>query len=342
MAHKQLKLTYAIKDGNGISISEVEKGLKCGCICPACGEALVAKKGDKTMHHFAHYSGSNCEYGYESSLHLAAKEILSNVTEITIPAVYLVFSSTYKEKELISEPKVIKIDNVELEKRFDSIIPDIVVHSGKKKLFIEIFVTHRVDEDKIKRIKENGVSTIEIDLSAKETTITNEELKNILVNDSEEKYWIYNTIAEQKLQQFYKNAEFKECIHRGLAVHIDYCPLKMRVWRGKPYANYFDDCIYCEYCISADSNGGVHCTGKQLISKTSDFNTNYEERKALKEARKKEADDKAITDGLCPKCGWPLVTRQSDYGSFLGCSNYPYCKFKAIPDRTTGELIVKE
>ena len=77
MASKQLNLIYATRDGSIVSIDDVKSGLKCGCTCPACGELLIAKKGQKMMHHFAHHSGHTCEYGYESSLHLAAKDILS-------------------------------------------------------------------------------------------------------------------------------------------------------------------------------------------------------------------------------------------------------------------------
>ncbi|MBQ5523446.1 MAG: hypothetical protein IIT86_11670 [Oscillospiraceae bacterium] len=65
---KQLNLIYALQNGSIVNISDVESGLKCNCVCPACGERLVAKKGNKMMHHFAHYSDANCAYGYESSL----------------------------------------------------------------------------------------------------------------------------------------------------------------------------------------------------------------------------------------------------------------------------------
>lgn len=37
--------------------------------------------------------------------------------------------------------------------------------------------------------------------------------------------------------------------------------------------------------------------------------------------------DMAITNGKCPKCGGSLVERRGRYGSFLGCSNYPKCRF---------------
>jgi DNA topoisomerase-1 len=33
------------------------------------------------------------------------------------------------------------------------------------------------------------------------------------------------------------------------------------------------------------------------------------------------------TDEVCPKCGAPLLIRQSKYGKFKACSKYPHCKF---------------
>lgn len=34
-----------------------------------------------------------------------------------------------------------------------------------------------------------------------------------------------------------------------------------------------------------------------------------------------------IEKGICPRCGGKLVEREGKYGRFLGCSNYPRCKF---------------
>jgi hypothetical protein len=31
--------------------------------------------------------------------------------------------------------------------------------------------------------------------------------------------------------------------------------------------------------------------------------------------------------GICPRCGGKLVEREGKYGVFMGCSNYPKCKF---------------
>lgn len=35
----------------------------------------------------------------------------------------------------------------------------------------------------------------------------------------------------------------------------------------------------------------------------------------------------AIANGKCPKCGGNIVEREGRYGKFLGCSNYPRCRF---------------
>lgn len=36
-----------------------------------------------------------------------------------------------------------------------------------------------------------------------------------------------------------------------------------------------------------------------------------------------------LESGICPRCSGTLVERQGRYGRFLGCSNYPNCKFIA-------------
>ena len=132
------KLIYALKDGNIVSIDEVQSGKNCGCVCPACGDELIARKGEKRMHHFAHRSNEGLRIWIRSpSLHLAAKDILSRSEKMVIPPVYVEFPQSGKPKELISKEREISIDDVELEKRFDDIIADIVVDSGDEHFFIE-------------------------------------------------------------------------------------------------------------------------------------------------------------------------------------------------------------
>ena len=52
---------------------------------------------------------------------------------------------------------------------------------------------------------------------------------------------------------------------------------------------------------------------------------------AFKEMEKKKPEE---TGELCPKCNSPLVIKQSKYGKFTACSNYPECKYIKPNDKT--------
>lgn len=264
MSDAPLKLTYALKDGAITHISKVESGLACGCICPSCRDKLIAKKGQVVRHHFTHHSKEPCEYGLETALHLAAKEIITSAKEMTIPQVKLQFPHSYRDGILIHESMKVQIDHVELEKRFEDIVPDIAIYSGEKKFFVEIFVTHAIDERKFEKIKKMDISTIEIDLSELSDLSDEAELMKVILEDNPKKIWKYNRVEEKLLQKYIAASEKLWIKHRGPAVHVDNCPKKMRTWRGKTYANVTDDCLACESLISwGGESNYILCIGKQ-------------------------------------------------------------------------------
>lgn len=41
-----------------------------------------------------------------------------------------------------------------------------------------------------------------------------------------------------------------------------------------------------------------------------------------------KVDKDFVDDMICPKCGTKLVKRSGKYGDFIGCSNYPHCRYK--------------
>ena len=49
----------------------------------------------------------------------------------------------------------------------------------------------------------------------------------------------------------------------------------------------------------------------------------------IKEVKRKQEN---INHNICPRCGSQLVIRNGKYGQFIGCSNYPKCKFTAKID----------
>ena len=57
---------------------------------------------------------------------------------------------------------------------------------------------------------------------------------------------------------------------------------------------------------------------------------------AFKEMEKKAPEE---TGEMCPKCGSPLVRKQSRYGKFVACSNYPECKYIQDNDKKEENVV---
>lgn len=54
---------------------------------------------------------------------------------------------------------------------------------------------------------------------------------------------------------------------------------------------------------------------------------NIEEKHVEDINKRKEEYNECVANMICPRCKGKLVERQGKYGKFIGCSNYPYCKF---------------
>ena len=347
MATQRQPILFALdEDGEVKHIDEVARGEKCRCI--ACGEKLIAKKGDRRLkiHHFAHAPGVDCEYGYESSLHLAAKHILEKAKGMVIPAIYINFPRSRKKPVLLQEAKKISIESVELECHLRDIIPDIVIHSDNSILIVEIFVTHSVNTTKLEKIRGKNISSIEIDLSSLDRNISVDELSNILLEDIQLKHWLYSAREAIWFKNFLCASEkliktpIKDQLYE-IGALVYGCPMPSRQWDGKPCANFEHDCLRCPYhiCSIKDENGldYVCCTGRMHIADSDDF--------SISEAQRIEKNKKIEISSFhtrvcktmdlldmkivytCPNCGYALCERKGQFGSFWGCRMYPNCRF---------------
>jgi len=97
---------------------------------------------------------------------------------------------------------MIHANDVRLECAIGHIIPDVLFVALGRKLLIEIFVTHRVDAEKRKRIEELGVATIEFDFSQMDRVVTKDDLRLVFLSDSREPghgrgEWIHHKDRQQ-------------------------------------------------------------------------------------------------------------------------------------------------
>lgn len=205
----QQNLPFGLRDGKLVHISDVNSGLACNCFCPGCGAVLVARKGEQKIHHFAHYNSEECAHGFETAIHIAAKDLLENRKEFTIPHLVAKLHELDFEDHLIAESRVVKFDNVYLEKVVDNIVPDVLVEIGSKKLLIEIAVTHYVDEEKQVKIENLGISTVEVDLNFLKKDFNFKDLEFYLIRDTSCKKWIYNA-QFNSLKEGYLNRKLKK------------------------------------------------------------------------------------------------------------------------------------
>ena len=215
-----MKNPYGLRDGVLVSVEEVERGLACNCTCPGCGHPLEAHKGDIRLPYFSHYRGAECGVGYETALHLLAKEVLSEQKRLLLPTLYVCPDrSVWREGTTINQVWVVhkwtRIDftNVYVEAALGEIIPDVILEVQGQRLLVEIKVTHGVDEKKLGKIQELNLSTVEYDFSAEDRAIDKQQLKHALIDQYQPRgfgggRWVYNTkSAEAKIRA---NREYLE------------------------------------------------------------------------------------------------------------------------------------
>lgn len=260
MALSLLRLPYGLKDGELIHISHASRGLSCDCVCPECGQRLLAKKGGSREHHFAHDGNANCASAVETALHLAAKKILEQRLEIVLPAVTVQFKGVPKPPITIAPEKRYTIDSVVLEKRIDKIVPDVLAYIQGRPLVVEVRVSHKVDSNKLDRIRNIELSAIEIDLSRAPRSFALTDIEPLVIEAGQHKIWLHNVVAEKKRRDILSTGKILDIVSRGFALHVDHCPIRSRVWRGKSYANVVDDCLSCCHALNIESDS-VICGG---------------------------------------------------------------------------------
>ncbi len=63
----------------------------------------------------------------------------------------------------------------------------------------------------------------------------------------------------------------------------------------------------------------------QIIESNKSKETDFNHARDIK--RIKKSNKEKIKENICPKCGAKLVEREGKYGKFIGCSNFPKCRF---------------
>lgn len=159
--------------GKVINIDEAIRGNDCNCVCIACGCDLQARQGPVRTHHFKHITSTECSP--ETILHQLAKRVFNECSYFNLPDGRGRFDYTsVKEEAWLQDQK-----------------PDIVLTGLDKQVHVEIAVTSFIDEVKEEKLVAKQYNTIEIDLSDISRNAPYENIKKIVIEETDRKQIIY-------------------------------------------------------------------------------------------------------------------------------------------------------
>ena len=229
-----------------------------------------------------------------------------------LPELSLSFYSD-KEPVLLSEAKRIPVDSVDIE---DGVLR---LMSGGKALVVAV----NPDEEMADRLINGAVSALSV------TIDSGDGLREQLVEGYAQKDWLYNVYAHKVFGWFLKAADRLFVTHKEQRRRVLDCPIQMRVYGGRPYADFEHDCLSCMFSIDTSEDGILYCTGRQRIAAVEDFKRSLAERKNLYDEFLQPDKTGMVARGICPQCGGVLIEKRGENGAFLGCAHYPFCHFTA-------------
>lgn len=159
--------------------------------------------------------GIDPQFRHETLLHFEIKKILAESREIRVPVLQTKVSRVANNGKKVDcswerPSELLPIFDVELEKRFGGIIPDVIakvsVEHGEI-MMIEITVTNHIDDKRLIRIREKNVPTLEIDLSHSGGLISRSALKTWVIHDLETKRWIHHPAIHLQTQLLESEAD---------------------------------------------------------------------------------------------------------------------------------------
>ncbi len=140
-----VRIPYGEKNGELVHVDQVRRGLECNCVCPVCRGALVARKGDTNVHHFAHAQGEGCDG--ETLFHQLGKRLLyARIFRAISQGEEIPFHWRCRECHDVHQGNLIEMaSTVALEESLGSIQPDVTVFDqyGRPRVLVEVVVTHK-------------------------------------------------------------------------------------------------------------------------------------------------------------------------------------------------------
>ena len=161
------------------------------------------------------------------------------------------------------------------------------------------------------------------------TIIGNEFDTNWIKRTKSGRYSFYNPIKQNQghIKNLASLLKIPETAFIPLVVFSDSCVLQIstvhRVINAHyllPTIRYYKEVKFTFSQVTEFANSIREINDTHLLPKVEHA---FKVKQISNQSRKK------ITYGICPKCGGKLILRGGKHGDFVGCSNYPTCRYTA-------------
>ncbi|MDF3099064.1 competence protein CoiA family protein [Burkholderia sp. BCCIQ04A] len=178
--------------GRLVAARDLPKHAKGPFRCAACRSPVILKQGEVKAWYFSHRPGSDCAKGFETALHMLAKQILLEHRHLRVPALVCTDESSLEEDITVCDERIIRWEAPgDVEKWMDGIRPDFLADCGEQLLIVEVVVTHEPDDIKRARLDSLAIPALEIDLSDVAREVTVETLTHRILDTVAGKRWLF-------------------------------------------------------------------------------------------------------------------------------------------------------
>ncbi|WP_248800600.1 hypothetical protein [Pseudomonas sp. MWU13-2105] len=198
-------IPFGERDGVMYRAFEVENGLACGCVCPACHRPLnAANQGKIVSPYFRHVQWEDCLWGHKEGVRRAAVALLVPPHSLLLPGFQGTVSvNTLSGLPLAQEigfgPSSIIAERVERFVAFDEVIAHAVLHIGERQLLVRFKMSARAEYERYQRLKALEHSSLEIDLGELTLEQINDPVafERAVLSDLDNRRWIRSARGQQ-------------------------------------------------------------------------------------------------------------------------------------------------
>lgn len=144
----------------------------------------------------------------ESLLHREVKAILESASSLMLPGWGQVVDDQDRYNQHAVLPRRVVVRGAVLEHRLGRIIPDVIARlADDSELLIEVTVTNRITDERLERIRQVNLPTIEIDFSRMGGIVSRERLRQLVLDEVLGKAWLHRPDWARRRDELWNKAD---------------------------------------------------------------------------------------------------------------------------------------